>query len=144
MGTGLLIYLSDNNYILTTMSRLVSFLMLLSLMLVVVNTMPAAVPPLSKGHAADCPDGMVMLYSCRGGDRCVFPKEKREALDTLMAHKTKRGVGVAAEAGAPECNLTEEEKKLLDLLNQEAEVGAPECNLTEKEKKLLDLLNQEA
>merc|ERR1712179_620953 len=98
-NTGLLIYLSDNNYILTTMSRLVSFLMLLSLMLVVVNTMPASVPPLRM-------------------DRCV-PKEKREALDTLMAHKTKRGGGIAAEAGALECNLTEEEKKLLDLLNQD-------------------------
>merc|ERR1712215_510325 len=134
-NTGLLIYLSDYNYILSTMSRLVSFLMLLSLMLVVVNTMPAEVPPLSGGHAADCPDGMVMLYSCRGGDRCVFPKEKREALDTLMAHKTKRGSwdknihihlhgmlgsGIAAEAGALECNLTEEEKKLLDLLAAEA------------------------
>merc|ERR1711970_721209 len=116
-NTGLLIYLSDYNYILTTMSRLVSFLMLLSLMLVVVNTMPAAVPPLSGGHAADCPDGMVMLYSCRGGDRCV-PKEKREALDTLMAHKTKRGDGMA-EAGALECNPTDEEKKLIDFLNQD-------------------------
>jgi len=63
------------------MSRLVSSLMLLSLMVMVVKT-------------ADCPDGLVRKsYSCGGGCRrwgCA--KEKREALDAPMAHKTKRGL----------------------------------------------------
>ena len=74
------------NYILTTMSRLVSFLMLLSLMVMMV----VVAHPL-KG----CPDGFVS-YSRGGGkaDICVMgvkTKGKREALGALMPHKTKRG-----------------------------------------------------
>merc|ERR1711942_210652 len=61
----------------TTMSRLVFFLMLLSLMVVVVNSMPG------------CKNGITNT-----GKSCLpsnLGLGKREALDAPMAHKTKRG-----------------------------------------------------
>merc|ERR1712055_354281 len=109
----LLSYLSD--YILTTMSRLVSSFMLLALivMVVVVNTMPA-----------ECPDGMEYHLTSDNGLRlyCIWPSD----------HKKKRGAGMA-EAGAidqleegdydypvplEEIKMMEEERKLIDMLNQ--------------------------
>merc|ERR1712112_370607 len=79
------------NYLLTTMSRLVSSLMLLSLMVmvVVVNTKPE--PWFSNN---ECPDCYVWDKSHGGGCRFVESAQcrlKREALDAPMAHKTKRG-----------------------------------------------------
>ena len=55
------------------MSRLVSFLMLLSLMVMV-------------GAELECKDGMHIV-----NDRCVYPK--REVLDAPMTHRTKRHHG---------------------------------------------------
>ena len=69
------------NYILTTMSGLVSFLMLL-VMLVIVNTMPGRPTFKKKLH------GMVRKL-IRWYSECV--KKKRKTLDVPMAHKTKRG-----------------------------------------------------
>merc|ERR1712002_574778 len=79
------------NYLLTTMSRLVSSFMLLSLMVmvVVVNTEPEPGDP-----NTECPDCYVWDESHGGGCRFVESNQcrlKREALDAPMAPKTKRG-----------------------------------------------------
>ena len=71
------------------MSRLLSSLMLLSLMVLMVNTMP-------KERCG--PDGEGEKMMVMGNMECIMPgdkpgerPEKREALDAPMAQRTKRG-----------------------------------------------------
>merc|ERR1711942_417860 len=66
-------------YELATMSHLVAFLMLLSLLLVGVNTMP-------QHNPQECFRGQMVNWQTG-----ICEDVKREALDTPMAHKTKRG-----------------------------------------------------
>merc|ERR1712002_1444813 len=98
------------NYLLTTMSRLVSFLMLLSLMVVVVNSMHAPMAHKTKrgskssswSSTSTSITKTITKTKCKNGDcttskteckdgKCSSRKGKREALDAPMAHKTKRG-----------------------------------------------------
>ena len=79
--------MTTNYFLLATMSRLVSSLMLLSLMVMVVNAMPDK----SCG-----PDGKGTKIMVLGKTECVMPGDplkdgKREALDDPMANTTMRG-----------------------------------------------------
>ena len=73
------------NNLLTTMSRLLSSLMLLSLMVLMVNTMP-------KERCGPDDEGEKIMVM--GNMECIMPgerPEKREALDAPMAQRTERG-----------------------------------------------------
>merc|ERR1712055_162195 len=83
------------NNILTTMSRLVSFLMFLSLMVMVVAKSYESIydlPSMSYEYPHGCTDDENYVQDWDGtrwvNGRCE--KSKREALDAPMTHKTKR------------------------------------------------------
>merc|ERR1712212_1081078 len=95
-------------YKFATMSRLVSFLMLLSLMMVV-NTMPGR--ELVSYALWDCPDGTHEVHHVPDHpdhplrlDGCVpIPIQKREAIDAPRVHKTKRVADPRCPSGQHSC-----------------------------------------